>query len=86
MVRAGRIGTLICWDQWYPEAARLMALAGAALLPFVLLMFLFSRWSGGLVEHFGARRPLILGPAIAAAGFHFVADCSMLRLPRSIRN
>jgi N-carbamoylputrescine amidase len=31
-VRAGRIGTLICWDQWYPEAARLTALAGAAVL------------------------------------------------------
>ncbi len=30
--RAGRIGTLICWDQWYPEAARLAALQGAALL------------------------------------------------------
>jgi N-carbamoylputrescine amidase len=30
--RAGRIGTLICWDQWYPEAARLTALAGAAVL------------------------------------------------------
>jgi N-carbamoylputrescine amidase len=29
---AGRIGTLICWDQWYPEAARLTALAGAAVL------------------------------------------------------
>ena len=28
----GRIGTLICWDQWYPEAARLTALAGADLL------------------------------------------------------
>jgi N-carbamoylputrescine amidase len=28
----GRIGTLICWDQWYPEAARLTALAGAAVL------------------------------------------------------
>jgi N-carbamoylputrescine amidase len=31
-VRAGRIGALICWDQWYPEAARLTALQGAALL------------------------------------------------------
>lgn len=29
---AGRLGVLVCWDQWYPEAARLMALAGAELL------------------------------------------------------
>ncbi|QSA98945.1 carbon-nitrogen hydrolase [Methylococcus sp. EFPC2] len=28
----GRLGILVCWDQWYPEAARLMALAGADLL------------------------------------------------------
>jgi N-carbamoylputrescine amidase len=30
--RSGRIGTLICWDQWFPEAARLAALRGAAVL------------------------------------------------------
>ncbi|MBU2253096.1 MAG: carbon-nitrogen hydrolase, partial [Proteobacteria bacterium] len=30
--RYGRIGTLICWDQWYPEGARLSALQGAAIL------------------------------------------------------
>jgi len=30
--RAGSIGTLICWDQWYPEGARLTALAGASVL------------------------------------------------------
>ena len=30
--KAGRIGTLICWDQWYPEGARLTALKGAAVL------------------------------------------------------
>ena len=29
---AGRIGTLVCWDQWFPEAARLTALAGAKIL------------------------------------------------------
>ena len=29
---AGRLGVLVCWDQWYPEAARLMALAGAEIL------------------------------------------------------
>jgi N-carbamoylputrescine amidase len=31
-VKPGRIGTLICWDQWYPEGARLTALRGAAVL------------------------------------------------------
>ena len=43
--------------------------AGAAMLPFVLIMFFLSRWSGGLVARHGARLPLIIGPAIAAVGF-----------------
>jgi N-carbamoylputrescine amidase len=30
----GRVGVLVCWDQWYPEAARLMALGGADLLVY----------------------------------------------------
>lgn len=30
----GSIGVLVCWDQWYPEAARLMALAGAEILVY----------------------------------------------------
>ncbi len=42
--------------------------AGAALLPFVAIMFLSSRWSGGLVERIGARTPLIAGALLAAAG------------------
>ena len=30
--KAGRLGVMLCWDQWFPEAARLMALAGAEIL------------------------------------------------------
>jgi EmrB/QacA subfamily drug resistance transporter len=42
---------------------------GGAVLPMILLMFVLSRWSGGLVRRFGPRRPLMIGPLIVAAGF-----------------
>jgi len=43
--------------------------AGAALLPFIVIMFALSRWSGGLIARFGPRLPLLIGPTIAALGF-----------------
>ena len=42
---------------------------GAANLPFVLIMFLLSRWSGKLYDRFGARLPLTIGPLLTACGF-----------------
>jgi EmrB/QacA subfamily drug resistance transporter len=48
-------------------------LAGAAFLPFTVIMALLSRWSGELVDRLGARLPLVAGPTITALGFALLA-------------
>ncbi|MES2187128.1 MAG: MFS transporter [Pseudomonadota bacterium] len=47
--------------------------AGAALLPFIIILFVLSRWTGKLADRYGPRLPLVVGPAIAAAGFALFA-------------
>lgn len=49
------------------------AQAGAAFLPFIALMSLLSGWAGRLVDRYGARGPLIVGPLVAALGFGLLA-------------
>ena len=48
-------------------------LAGTAFLPFTIIMAFLSRWAGGLIDQFGARLPLTIGPAIAALGIGLMA-------------
>ncbi|MGE0063489.1 MAG: MFS transporter, partial [Xanthobacteraceae bacterium] len=47
--------------------------AGAVFLPFTVIMAALSRWSGGLIDYLGARTPLVVGPAVAAAGYALLA-------------
>lgn len=47
--------------------------AGAAFLPFTMIMGVLSRWSGGLIDRYGARGPLMAGPVITAVGFVLLA-------------
>jgi EmrB/QacA subfamily drug resistance transporter len=51
--------------------------AGAALLPFIVILFLLSRWAGSLVDRFGSRPPLVVGPFIASIGFALFALASV---------
>ena len=47
--------------------------AGAAFLPFIVIMFGLSRWAGGLVARYGSRLPLTVGPLVAACGIALFA-------------
>jgi EmrB/QacA subfamily drug resistance transporter len=43
--------------------------AGSAFVPFIVILFVLSRWAGGLVAKYGAKKPLVLGPMIVGVGF-----------------
>jgi EmrB/QacA subfamily drug resistance transporter len=47
--------------------------AGAALLPFILLFSLLSRWAGGLVDRWGPKKPLVVGPLVVGLAFVLLA-------------
>jgi N-carbamoylputrescine amidase len=64
---AGKLGVLVCWDQWYPEAARLMALGGAELLVYPSAI----GWEPGTSE---AERGLLLDAWTTIQRSHAIAN------------
>jgi EmrB/QacA subfamily drug resistance transporter len=54
----------LIWVQGYSATA-----AGAAIVPAILVLSLLSRYTGGLTDRYGARLPLVIGPAISGIGF-----------------
>ena len=63
----GRLGVLVCWDQWYPEAARLMAMRGAELLIYPTAI----GWESSDTEEENARQ---LGAWVTVQRGHAVAN------------
>lgn len=63
--------SLLLWGNWVSDYSA--TAAGAALVPFPIIMFFLSRWSGGLVSRYGAKLPLMIGPTLAAVGFGLMA-------------
>ena len=67
--RAGRVGSLVCWDQWYPEAARLAALTGAWLLVYPTAIGTWTVESGLRATQHDAWRTVQRSHAIANGVF-----------------
>lgn len=65
--QAGRLGVLVCWDQWFPEAARLTALAGAEIVFFPTAI----GWHPGEKEEWGDRQ---LEAWVTAQRAHAIAN------------
>jgi EmrB/QacA subfamily drug resistance transporter len=57
------------------------AVAGFTILPFAILLTVMSRWAGGLVDRYGPRRLLTIGPAIVGLGFAGLALPGLTRGP-----
>ncbi|WP_372755564.1 carbon-nitrogen hydrolase [Labilibaculum sp.] len=83
--KKGKIGTLICWDQWYPEAARLTALQGAEVLFYPTAI----GWAPHEVEEFGEKQygawmNVMKGHAVANG--IFVAAANRIGLEKYVPN
>src|SRR5437016_8414572 len=83
--RVGRIGTLICWDQWYPEAARLAALRGASVLfyPTAIGWHPREKEAFGAAQH-DAWRTVQRGHAISNGVYVAVANRVGHEMPGSV--
>jgi EmrB/QacA subfamily drug resistance transporter len=71
----GALGAVLFFVQFNLQQVQNMTptQAGAASLPFIILLSVLSRWSGGLVSRYGPKLPLVVGPAIAGMGFALFA-------------
>ena len=81
----GRIGTLICWDQWYPEAARLTAMQGAEVLfyPTAIGWHPDEKERYGAIQH-DAWRTVQRGHAVANG--LYVASCNRVGLEKPVKD
>ncbi len=78
----GRIGILVCWDQWYPEAARLTALQGAQIIFYPTAI----GWHPREKEEFGASQRdswMTIQRSHAIANGVFVASCNRTGIEKS---